>query len=232
MTRDVRISLGLVALFAAVVAALALTRGGDEESADRAPVSTSSAQAPQGSTAEPPTPVVRKTDARRLGVEGSTGVTFTEFLDFECEACGAAFPVIEQLREQYKGKVTFVLRYFPIESHRNAMNAAVAVESAYQQGKLEAMYARMYETQTEWGEQQTSQAKLFRGFAKDLGLDLKQYDADVKRASTEQRVREDVEAGSALGVQGTPTFFINEELIEPESFADLQAKLEAAIAAS
>lgn len=95
-------------------------------------------------------------------------MTFTEFLDFECEPCAAALPAIEQLRQEYAGRVTFNIRYFPIESHKNARNAAIAVEAAAQQGKLEAMYKKMFETQPSWGEQDDSKAAVFRGFAQGL----------------------------------------------------------------
>lgn len=176
--------------------------------------------------------MVRASDHRRLGRAGRSGVTFTEFLDFECESCRAAYPVVEQLRQQYAGKVTFVLRYFPIDAHHNAMNAAMAVEAAHQQGELEAMYSKMYETQESWGEQQKSQAALFRGFAKELGLDLKQYDADIARDATHVRISEDIQDGRALGVEGTPTFFINEQRIQPRTVKELQQALDAAIANS
>ncbi|WP_342771407.1 DsbA family protein [Georgenia muralis] len=95
-------------------------------------------------------PVVRE-NSHRLSTASDGRVTLVEFLDFECEACGAAYPFVEQLREDYAGRVTFVARYFPIASHANAENAALAVEAAAQQGKFEAMYQRMYETQAEWG---------------------------------------------------------------------------------
>lgn len=230
MTRNTRISAALVGLFAVVVAAVALLAGGGADSTPRAPEQQTAVPAP---TATSPTEqVVRDADPRQIGPTGSSGVTFTEFLDFECEACGAAYPVIEQLRREYAGRVTFVLRYFPIEQHRNAVNAAVAVEAAHQQGELEAMYKQMYETQLSWGEQQQSQAARFREFARDLGLDLDRYDADVERDDTEARVREDMKAGAALGVQGTPTFFIDEQRIDPQSVEDLQQALDAALANS
>lgn len=235
MSKNVKISAALVALFVAALAVFALAGGsGDEEpvadtpAAAKTPSSTPTNTSPDGAGAT----VVRKSDARQLGPKGSSGVTFTEFLDFECESCAAAFPVIEQLRTQYAGRVTFNLRYFPIEHHKNAVNAALAVEAAHQQGKLEAMYQRMYETQLQWGEQQDSKASVFRGFAKDLALDMKAYDADVASAKTKARVEQDVEAGAALGVQGTPTFFIGEQRIEPQSLEDLRAKLDAAVQAA
>ncbi len=85
-----------------------------------------------------------------------------EFLDFECEVCGAVYPVMEELREEYDGEVTFAVRYFPLPGHFNSGNAAVAVEAAAQQGAFEAMYQRMFETQSEWGEGRESEADRFR----------------------------------------------------------------------
>lgn len=169
-------------------------------------------------------------DRRILGEEGSSGVVFTEFLDFECEACGAAYPFVEQLREQYEDEVTFEVRYFPIDSHANARNAAAAVESAYRQGEMEGMYQRMYETQASWGESQDSKASLFRGFAEDLGLDMEQFDQDVASDDVADRVQQDVDAGTDLGVTGTPTFFIDGELFEPSSLEDFNEALDEAVA--
>lgn len=72
-----------------------------------------------------------------------------EFLDFECEACRAALPMVERLRSEYGERLNVVVRYFPIRSHFNAERAARAVESAAQQGMFEAMYKKMYETQAD-----------------------------------------------------------------------------------
>ncbi|RWR24338.1 hypothetical protein D8Y24_05430 [Agrococcus lahaulensis] len=83
---------------------------------------------------------------------GPDAPVVVEFLDFECEVCGAVYPVMEELREEYDGEVTFAVRYFPLPGHFNSGNAAVAVEAAAQQGAFEAMYQRMFETQSEWGE--------------------------------------------------------------------------------
>ncbi len=82
-----------------------------------------------------------------------------EFLDFECEACRAAFPLVEQLRSQYGDRVNFVVRYFPIPAHFNAERAARAVESAAQQGKFEPMYKKMYETQSQWENRRRQQTR-------------------------------------------------------------------------
>jgi protein-disulfide isomerase len=158
---------------------------------------------------------------------GEGAATLVEFLDFECEACGAFYPVVEELREDFEGEVTFAFRYFPLPGHVNSTTAALAVEAAAQQGKLEEMYARMFETQAEWGESQESKADLFRQYAEELGLDLLEYDMAVAAPETLERVKADFEAGVALGVQSTPTFFLNERPVQLASFDDLRAAIEA-----
>lgn len=192
-------------------------------------------QAPEATRDRAQTPAstakgeVVRSDSRRLSSAPQGSPVFVEFLDFECEACRAAYPLVEKLRRDYEGRVEFVIRYFPIESHANAMNAAVAVEAAARQGKLEQMYVRMYETQTQWSEQTDSKATVFRQFASDLKLDLKAFDADVASAEVKARVEKDRNDGTALGVEGTPTFFLDGKMIQPTSEAGLRQLLDDAI---
>lgn len=174
--------------------------------------------------------VTVRTDSHRLSTAEDGKVTLVEFLDFECEACGAAYPFVEQLREQYDGRVTFVLRYFPIPSHKNANNAAYAVESAARQGRLEAMYKRMYDTQAEWGESQDSKAALFRTYADELGLDMAQYDADVASPEVAARVQKDVDDGTRLGVSGTPSFYLNGKALNPATTEEFTQAIDDALA--
>ena len=214
MTKNVKASAAIVAAFVAAVAALALLSEPPSRAEEPAAVSDA---------------LVRG-DSHRLSEASDGKVTLVEFLDFECESCRAAYPFVEQLRQKYAGRVTFVLRYFPLPSHRNAEPAAIAVEAAAQQGKLEPMYRKMYETQPEWGEQTESKADVFRGFAQELGLDVGAYDRAVADPKTAERVKRDRDDGTALGVRGTPTFFLNGELLEPKSEADFTAKIDAALA--
>jgi len=170
-----------------------------------------------------------RADSHILGTEGTGGVTFVEFLDFECEACGAAFPIVEQLREQYAGRVTFVTRYFPLPSHTNSERAARAVESAARQGEFEAMYQQMFETQASWGESQTALDGLFRSYAEELGLDMAQFDADYADPEVAARVQRDVDDGTELGITGTPTFYVNGEPFLPRTVEDFTTVLDEAL---
>lgn len=215
MSTNLKISAALVAAFVVAAAVLLGVANRDDDAAD--------------ATAGNDSIVVRE-NSHRLSTAADGQVTLVEFLDFECESCLAAYPFIEQLREDYDGRVTFVARYFPMPGHTNAENAAVAVEAAAQQGRFEDMYHRMYETQTEWGEQQESKAALFRTFAEDMGLDLEAYDTAVADPATLERVLEDREDGLALGVEGTPTFFLNGEKVEVETTDQFIELIDAALA--
>ena len=215
MSRNVKLSLVVAGVFVAVAAAfLGATRFGG-----------TGAEA-----ANDPASVAARPDSNRLSTVPGSTVTFVEFLDLECEACGAAFPAIEQLRKDYGDRVNFVIRYFPISSHFNAERAARAVESAAQQGKVEPMYKLMYETQKEWSEQQVPMDDRFRGYAQQIGLDMARYDASYSDPKTLERIRADQADGTALGVQGTPTFLVNGKKIEPRSYADLTTTLDNALA--
>ena len=218
-----KISATIVGLFLLVAAGLLGMGATAEDKKRKAPSAT-----PRNTGADDPR--LARPDSHMLGEKGAGEVTFVEFLDFECEGCRAAYPAVEQLRKDYAGKVTFVARYFPLPGHFNAERAARSVEAAAQQGKFEDMYSLMYETQQEWGEQQKPLDDLFRGFAEDLGLDMERYDADYDSAATKERVEADVADGTALGVAGTPTFFLDGELIEPQSYEDLTEALDAALA--
>lgn len=215
MNRGLKISLALSVVFVVAIAVALLVDGKDKES------STVESNA---ATAE----LVRP-DSHRLSSTVDSKVTFVEFLDFECEACRSVYPAIEQLRADYGDRVDFVVRYFPIASHFNAERAARAVEAAAQQGKFEQMYKRMYETQAEWGEQRTPMDDVFRGFAEEMGLDMAAYDAAYSAPETLDRISQDVNDGRALGVQGTPTFFVNGQRIEPTTYDDLTDALDTAL---
>ena len=183
-----------------------------------------------GASTQSEVPLVQE-NSHVLDDAGEGAPVLVEFLDFECEACGAVYPVVEEIRKQYDGQITYVARYF-ITNHTNSMNAAIAVEAASQQGKFEEMYQRLFESQSEWAEQQTSQADKLRSYAEELGLDMDAFDQAVADPATQARIEQDHNAGMSLGVRGTPTFFLNGELLQPESVTDITDALDAAIAES
>ena len=186
----------------------------------------------RAATPSPPAgekPQTVRTDSHVLDQGAAEAVTVVEFLDFECEACGTFYPVVEDLRAQYAGEITYVVRYFPLPGHINSTQAALAAEAAAQQDRFEDMYHRLFETQSTWGEMREETPEVFRALAADLGLDLAAYDAAVADPATLQRIREDMSDGESLGVRSTPTFFVDGELVIIQKWGDLEAAIEAAV---
>ncbi|WP_405613397.1 DsbA family protein [Streptomyces sp. NBC_00076] len=166
--------------------------------------------------------------SHRLTEPKKSELTFVEFLDFECESCGAYYPAVEQLRKEYGDRVTFVARYFPMPGHRNGELAARTAEAAARQGKFEEMYTKLFTTQKEWGESQEWKESVFRGYAKKLGLDMDRFDADLADPEVAGRVQDDKRDGLGLGVQGTPTFFLDgERITNPASYEAFKALIDA-----
>ncbi|WP_328967458.1 DsbA family protein [Streptomyces sp. NBC_00239] len=218
LKKNLLVAAALVAVFAGALGTFVLVSSKDST--------------PAAASADPVTDaqVVRE-NSHRLTTPQRSELTVVEFLDFECEACGAVHPTVERLREEYKDRVTFIARYFPMPGHRNSRTAAVAVEAAAQQGKFEQMYSKLFATQKEWGELQESKAALFRTYAGELGLDMAKYDAAVNTPATEDRVRADQRDGMGLNVQGTPTFFIDgKKVATPRTYEAFRALIDERLA--
>lgn len=211
----------LAGLIVGVVAA-----SGPRDAAPQGSGQTASSGTGQSAPSEA-TPVMRP-DSRVLSKAPNEQAVLVEFLDFECEGCKAAYPVAEELRAEYADTVTFVHRYFPLPGHPNSMTAAVAVEAAGQQGQYEAMYQQMFDTQEQWSHTTEDRSPVFRGYAEDLGLDMAAYDAAVADPATRDRIEADVADGTALGVQGTPTFFLDGQMLTLNTLEQFRAEVDAA----
>lgn len=154
-------------------------------------------------------------------------VTVVEYLDFECEACRVYYPIIKQLKEEYKDKVRFVVRHFPLPGHKNSMTSAVAVEAAGKQGKFWEMHDKLYDTQKDWGEKQVTTPSVFEDYTRQIGLDMEKYKNDINSSEVRDRINRDKSSASSLGIQGTPTFFINGEKIpNPKGYEDFKSLID------
>ena len=101
-------------------------------------------------------------------------VTLTEYVDFQCEACYAYYPFVKELKEKYKDRVKFQIKYFPIASaHKLATQAAQSAEAAARQDKFFEMHDKLFEEQKTW-EQLKDPTSQFEKYAKDIGLIYKE----------------------------------------------------------
>ncbi len=183
--------------------------------------------APQSSTDKPYTSI--NSDDYVIGPDAAA-VTLIEYLDFECEACGAYFPLVKNLEKDFPKDLKVVLRYFPLPGHKNGLTAALAVEAAARQGKYIEMHDLLFTQQSVWGEKQSADPSIFEGYAQNLGLNMAQFKQDVASQSVRDRVQRDVDSGKKLGNTGTPTFYLNGERIQnPRSYEDFKILIQAAI---
>lgn len=145
--------------------------------------------------------------SNKVGPEDAK-VKIVEFADFQCPGCAAAHPALSQAIEEYKDRVLFVYRYFPLTIHKNAKLAAVAAEAAAMQGKFWEMSEKLYENQSSWGNE-TNAKEIFIGYAKELALDEQKFTVDLDSKEIVDKIDNDYSDGLRAGVDQTPTFFIN-----------------------
>lgn len=139
-------------------------------------------------------------------------VTVVEFGDFQCPACGVAHTVAKQIKNDYKGRINFAFREFPlIQVHKNAYVAALAAEAAGGQGKFWEMHDLLFENQEKWSEKKDP-VDVFAVYAKKIGIDVDKFKKDVKDKKYDKNIQSDMDDGTQLGISSTPTFFINDKV--------------------
>lgn len=146
-------------------------------------------------------------------------VQIVEFLDPECEACAAFFPVMKELLRRHPQDLQLVVRYMLF--HGNSREAALATEAAGRQGKYFEMQEILF-TRSEWTHQQSPQTEKFLGYARELGLDIEKFQSDMRDPAIAANVDRDFQEGPSFGVTGTPTIFVNGRMLEELSPAALQ----------
>jgi protein-disulfide isomerase len=153
---------------------------------------------------EPPQPVqnISVDDDPARGAVNAP-VTIVEFTDFQCPACAAMHPVLDEVLKSYGDKVRFVVRDFPLNQHENARKAAEAANAANEQGKFFEYIAVLFQ------HQKALDIASLKKYASDLGLNRAKFDAALDRGVYAAEVKHDVEDGEMYGVGSTPTIFIN-----------------------
>jgi protein-disulfide isomerase len=173
-----------------------------------------------------PEPLVEKISTDDDPVRGAADapVTVIEFTDFQCPACGAIHPVLDDLLKTYAGRVRFVVRDFPLEQHAQARKAAEAANAANAQGKFFEYAALLFKNQS------ALDVASLKKYAADLGLDQARFNAALDGGTYAAEVQKDVTEGEEYGIDSTPTIFINgvrQRDLTPEG---LRAALERALA--
>ncbi len=160
-------------------------------------------------------------------------ILLVEYSDLQCPACANLHSILTSIEADKKSpiskKITFVYRHFPLERvHKNAMAAALAAEAAANQNAFFTMSNSMFENQATW-ESSNDPMKFFVEFAKQLKLDTKKFTADAKSKAVEDRVNNDILTGNAIGVDSTPSFYLNGKKMQFNTLDEFKSQLSAAI---
>jgi protein-disulfide isomerase len=173
---------------------------------------------------EPPVFTVDIANSAAIGPADAKAV-IVMFSDLQCSACAAAHPIIKNVIADYPNKVRFVVRNFPLEGiHQNAHNAALAARAAFYQGKFFEFAEILYKNQDK-----LSPPSLLE-FAKQAGLNTKQFEIDSKSEKAVAEVERDLRDGEMLQISGTPTVFVNGIRMRRISAVSLRDAIERALA--
>jgi protein-disulfide isomerase len=157
-------------------------------------------------------------------------VTLEEYGDFQCPPCGLLSEPINQLEKDYQPNLRIIFRNFPLFTHAHAREAAIAAEAAGFQGKFWEMHDLLYREQPIWSKAADART-LFNSYAGILGLDLERFKKDMDGDKAKERVEADQKHANLLGVQNTPTIFLNDKAVDPKSLnpESLRAAADAAV---
>jgi len=155
-------------------------------------------------------------------------VTLTEYSDFQCPACAAFQPALDEVLELHGDAVKFEYKHFPLPIHPLAEAAARAAEAAGQQGAFFAFHDQLFLNQEAWAAS-VNPTGLFIQYATDLELDVDMFKRHYNSSIIRDHVRAEGREARDLGLTGTPTFFLNGERMAIETYEDFRNQIAAAI---
>ncbi|MEO1050310.1 MAG: thioredoxin domain-containing protein [Bacteroidota bacterium] len=141
---------------------------------------------------------------KHLKGDGQASIELVEFGDYECPFCFNSYYMVNNLIKTMEGDIKYIFVHFPNKAiHENAMACACAAEAASMQGKFWEMHDALF------AHQKCLDFKTVTKIARKLELDVPKFQEDMKSAMINDFVKDQFRAGRALGVTGTPAFFIN-----------------------
>jgi protein-disulfide isomerase len=146
----------------------------------------------------------------QTGSEMTGKLQIIEYSDYQCPFCSRVEPTIAQLRQEYGDKIEVVYKNYPLESiHPDALNAAIAAECARNQGEDEfwAYHDKLFANQN------ALDGASLKQYAQAQGLNVNDFNKCFDGKETESRIRAEMQEASGRGVQGTPSFWIKDELV-------------------
>jgi protein-disulfide isomerase len=150
-------------------------------------------------------------------------VVLIEYSDLQCPACAFYYPVLKKLLEEFGDKLAIAYRHFPLVSiHPNAKPAAYAAEAAGRQGKFWEMHDLIFDNQNEWKDKRNVE-EIFISYAQKLNLNIDQFKTDFNSKEIKEKVDGAYRNAIKLGLNSTPTFFLNgKKITNPRNYEDFK----------
>ena len=150
-------------------------------------------------------------------------VTIVEFTDFQCPACGAMYPVLEEALQGYGKSVRFIVRDYPLAVHANSRKAAEAADAANAQGKFFEYIALLFKNQN------ALDVGSLKKYATEVGLDRKRFDTELDNGVYAAEVQHDIDDGETYGIDSTPTIYINGVMLREFTADGIRAAISRAL---
>jgi protein-disulfide isomerase len=139
-------------------------------------------------------------------------ITIVEFSDYQCPFCARSEPLVKDALAAYPTQARLVYKHYPLTSmHPQALPAALAAAAAQRQGKFWEMHEKLFANQRALAPEQIKQ------YARELGLDLPKFEADLQSEEVKAMVQQDIQLAQRVGVRGTPTIFVNGKVLQNRS---------------
>ncbi len=155
-------------------------------------------------------------------------IKLVEYSDFECPACSSFHPAVILALDKFGEDISFEYKHFPLPIHKSSQTAALAAEAAAQQGKFFEFHDLLFIRQSEWTKSAIP-AAVFVQYAEELGLDVETFKRHTKSTLLRDKIMDEYKEAVDLKLTGTPTFFLNGEVMKFSSYQDFITMIESAV---
>lgn len=158
-------------------------------------------------------------------------VTLVEYSDFECPACAAFQPVLQNVMDEFGESISLEFKHYPLPMHTLAIPAARAAEAAGQQGAFFAYHDLLFKNQATWAKTPNPFA-LFTQYAEELELDIEKFKRHYNASVITEHINASAREARGRNLTGTPTFFLNGVQMKIETYEDFRNQIATALGSS
>ena len=169
-------------------------------------------------------------DDRFLNQPENSKAVLIEYSDFQCPACAAVSPLIREVKNEFSEELTVIFRHYPLISiHPNAMAAHRIAEAAHNQNRFAEVHDLLFEQNQAWANASNPSDAIYSLIEGQVDLDMDQLQEDAASSESMQAIQRQIATGGDLGIEGTPTFFLNGKPLVLTSAEQLRTEVQKVI---